>query len=80
MHNLYSHMLQHFCVIRELQPMPCQVTYILLIAAVDNTIIKCRCFTKAFISSQIVLIKITIFFNEYNLRTYISLRWNILIS
>ena len=72
-------MLQHFrVVIRELQPMPCKVTYISLIAAVI-TIIKCRYFTKAYISSRIVLIEITIFFNEYNLRTYISMRRNILI-
>jgi len=38
------------------------VTYVLLIAAVDNTIIKYRSFTKAYISSQIVFTEITIFF------------------
>ena len=38
---VYSYMFQHFrVIIRELQPMPCSVSQVLLIAIVDNTVIK----------------------------------------
>jgi hypothetical protein len=60
--NLYCYMFRRFpVIIRELQPMPYYVTHILIIAAVDNTIMKLRCFAQAYKSSQIVFVEITIF-------------------
>jgi len=57
--NLYSYMFRQFYVIiRELQPMPCFFTHVLIIAAVESTIVKFKFFAQAYTSSQIVFVEI----------------------
>ena len=48
--------------------MPCSVTHVLLIAVVDNTVIKLRCFSQAYTSSQSVFVEINNFFKLLNVK------------
>ena len=48
-------------IVRQLQQLPCYGTYVIPIAAVDNTIIKLRYFTQVYKGSQIVFGEIKMF-------------------